>query len=733
MTPVTVSVISWPMLLILGQSVVTSSLRDDGILKRQRNQLNDYLPKSPANITNQECSLAFRASNMETLLHGPAPNDSILDHSGPLVIDTRESDLRPEIPTIGTMAFSTNAVDSNILYLETCKNLEEETQKIKGKLTRPQFQDRESFYQKVDDPCCVNFGELRSTGHYGHWPMFSNTQIVIEKPLCLLVRETKVTSDIPKQHQARLMLQNAGILDKRGNIDADMNGHGNINNKTMIRAVVIKSWRLVNFSPRLSPTKLINTYTFIARISGFAEMLQSIFLSKTQTVLKDIVYQDLEAQAKQKRGGGTLLAIANSATAKAMEHKDNLPLKLCQEIVCYTGAIKISFCQHMSKEEEQAFPLVTQHFSFKKQASLVWHFMCSIPVNLMEEFLPLLASSLSTDDQKDMIKCGFEESFVPSNEPSKESWCVKGVTAPCTSNQEICIFHNATEDKVVFPAVGQKNARGCLRTSEIYSKLCTQADLIMEIVQQHFLDEEFGVLHLGREHCSIEEQLNLPYQKLALPWLVAILSEDEAKEMLWNMQLTAPAADMALDTLFNGWACKGHTKYILVSTDMDGRPLKGPHSSKIDKECNAYYQSASVNVIGQSGIPYLSQPCCIPGWGMSGSDLVVSCDSIQGVNLVTIAYAGHSPILYSHVIFWAKPFTIDLTNVVVGEGTLPCGRLTFKHAAVLNPTHREISSSGNFENWRHYQKQQYIRKQIPDSTQTQFFEKINVNQICMLW
>eukprot|EP01018_Ginkgo_biloba_P005629 Gb_08955 [translate_table: standard] len=59
----------------------------------------------------------------------------------------------------------------------------------------------------------------------------------------------------------------------------------------------------------------------------------------------------------------------------------------------------------MSKEEEQIFPLLTQHFSFKEQASLVWQFMCSIPVNLMEEFLPWLVSSPSIDNWKDMIKC----------------------------------------------------------------------------------------------------------------------------------------------------------------------------------------------------------------------------------------------------------------------------------------------------------------------------------------
>eukprot|EP01018_Ginkgo_biloba_P038446 Gb_32431 [translate_table: standard] len=125
----------------------------------------------------------------------------------------------------------------------------------------------------------------------------------------------------------------------------------------------------------------------------------------------------------------------------------------------------------MPKEEKQIFPLLTQHFSFKEQASLVWKFMCSIPVNLMEEFLPWLVSSLSIDNRKEMIKCmckivleeeflqevvftwlkekrstgDFEESPVPCNEQgpptSEESWCVKEVAvAARTSNQGSIVY-----------------------------------------------------------------------------------------------------------------------------------------------------------------------------------------------------------------------------------------------------------------------------------------------------
>eukprot|EP01018_Ginkgo_biloba_P018842 Gb_21573 [translate_table: standard] len=233
--------------------------------------------------------------------------------------------------------------------------------------------------------------------------------------------------------------------------------------------------------------------------------------------------------------------------------------------------------------------------------------MCNIPMNLMEEFLPWLVSSLSMDDPKAMIKCmfklvleeeflqevvftwmkekrstgGLEESFVPINKqvpPTlEESWCVKEVaTTTHTSNQgsiiyecckqmckrshfvshddvnnnvKVCIFHSVVEDKVIFPVVENiQNTGGSLRTSKVYSRLCAQSELIMETIEQHFLDEEFEVLPLAWGHCNIEEKCNLLYQSLrlmplkllerALPWLVAMLSEEESREILLSLKET---------------------------------------------------------------------------------------------------------------------------------------------------------------------------------------------------
>ncbi|PKA59692.1 RING finger and CHY zinc finger domain-containing protein 1 [Apostasia shenzhenica] len=76
-----------------------------------------------------------------------------------------------------------------------------------------------------------------------------------------------------------------------------------------------------------------------------------------------------------------------------------------RELASRTGALRTSLTQHMFKEEEQVFPLLIEKFSFEEQADLVWQFLCSIPVNMMAEFLPWLSSFISPDEHQDMIKC----------------------------------------------------------------------------------------------------------------------------------------------------------------------------------------------------------------------------------------------------------------------------------------------------------------------------------------
>ncbi|KAF2931979.1 zinc finger protein BRUTUS isoform X1 [Oryza sativa Japonica Group] len=78
---------------------------------------------------------------------------------------------------------------------------------------------------------------------------------------------------------------------------------------------------------------------------------------------------------------------------------------LRRELASCTGAIQTFITQHMSKEEEQVFPLLIKKFSHEEQADLVWQFLCSIPVNMMAEFLPWLATSVSSDEHQDILNC----------------------------------------------------------------------------------------------------------------------------------------------------------------------------------------------------------------------------------------------------------------------------------------------------------------------------------------
>lgn len=66
----------------------------------------------------------------------------------------------------------------------------------------------------------------------------------------------------------------------------------------------------------------------------------------------------------------------------------------------------------------QVLPLLMEKFSFEEQASLVWQFLCSIPVNMMAEFLPWLSSSISADECKDMHK--FLHKVIPDEELLQE-------------------------------------------------------------------------------------------------------------------------------------------------------------------------------------------------------------------------------------------------------------------------------------------------------------------------
>ncbi|XP_068327431.1 zinc finger protein BRUTUS-like [Pyrus communis] len=452
-----------------------------------------------------------------------------------------------------------------------------------------------------------------------------------------------------------------------------------------------------------------------------------------------------------------------------------------RELASCTGAIQTSISQHMSKEEEQVFPLLIEKFSFEEQASLVWQFLCSIPVNMMAEFLPWLSSSISSDEHQDMRK--YLSKVIPEEKLLQQvvfAWmegenvsqgkgnskgqfqdsvnkgkCVCESSRTCKRKRadvqsdnsstivlnpideilfwhnaikrelsdiaeavrriqlskdfsdlsafnkrlqfiaEVCIFHSIAEDKVIFPSLDaelnfahehaeeeiQFDKLRCLMesiqraganssTSEFYMKLCSHADQIIDGILKHFQNEELQVLPLARKHFSPKRQRVLMYQSLCmmplkliecvLPWLVGSLTEKEASSFLQNLRIAAPASDSALVTLFSGWACKGRSANICLSSSAISCPPRTLNETEEDISykslclCTSMYSARerplcnqidgahdnlrpvkSVNSVSETfacqpieSINTLqsscsNQTCCVPGLGVNDCSLGV--------------------------------------------------------------------------------------------------------------
>ncbi|KAF4356771.1 hypothetical protein G4B88_017801 [Cannabis sativa] len=158
---------------------------------------------------------------------------------------------------------------------------------------------------------------------------------------------------------------------------------------------------------------------------------------------------------------GLFDSIFNRLNAILTEHDDDddrrnddvngsmmtMTMKPFQELVFCIGTIQTFISNHMLKEEEQfkqcgsqfiwdivitiifhvyaelftyrylkcyillfiyvlkVFPLLMEHISEKEQASLVWKFLCSVPIVLMEDMLPWTLSFLSPQERVEVENC----------------------------------------------------------------------------------------------------------------------------------------------------------------------------------------------------------------------------------------------------------------------------------------------------------------------------------------
>ncbi|XP_062158173.1 zinc finger protein BRUTUS [Alnus glutinosa] len=522
------------------------------------------------------------------------------------------------------------------------------------------------------------------------------------------------------------------------------------------------------------------------------------------------------------------------------QNDENFP----RELASCTGVLQTSVSQHMAKEEEQVFPLLIEKFSLEEQASLVWQFLCSIPVNMMAEFLPWLSNSISADECQDLRKC--LRKIVPAEKllqevifnwmegrcraktvecsvdnpqlrcsisscastlaiqtekvncaceftrTGKRKYLESGSDVPETSGThpiddillwhnaikrelneiaqearkiqisgdftnflafnerlqfvaEVCIFHSIAEDKVIFPAVDgeisffqehaeeesqfnefryliesiQSAGETSTSAAEFYGKLCSHADHIMETIQRHFYNEEVQVLPLARKHFSFKRQRELLYQSLCvmplklieriLPWLVGSLTEDEARKFLENMQLAAPNSDMALVTLFSGWACKARNQGFCLSPNATGCcPAKSfadieenfgrsscacastlsardsTESAEADETKRSFKRNVSVPCKGSSA-PDPSEtidaqkhrPCCVPGLGVNSNNLGLS-SLATAKSLRSLSFSSSAPSINSSLFVWET----DNSSSDIGCAERPIDTIFKFHKAI---------------------------------------------------
>ncbi|CAI8594892.1 unnamed protein product [Vicia faba] len=504
-----------------------------------------------------------------------------------------------------------------------------------------------------------------------------------------------------------------------------------------------------------------------------------------------------------------------------------------RELASCTGALQTSLSQHMAKEQQQVFPLLIEKFSVEEQASLVWQFLCSIPVNMMAEFLPWLSTSISPDESQDLRKC--LSKIVPEEKllqkviftwmegrssPNTVENCVDHSQVQCSAcplahqtekikcacestvsgkrkysaaildvpetmgshpideillwhnaiknelneiavetrkiqhsgdytnlsafNErlqfiaEVFIFHSIAEDKVIFPAVDgdfsffQEHAeeesqfndfRSLIErilseeaTSssevELYSKLCSHADHIMETIQRHFHNEEVQVLPLARKNFSFKRQRELVYESLCmmplkliervLPWFVGSLTEDEAEIFLKNIQSAAPAIDSALVTLFSGWACKARKNgQCLSSSASRFCPAKKIVRSSCacalsGKDCSVLAESDGTQRSVKRSILELhkngdvsktpenecaqkpccgARSCCVPALGVSSNNLGLS--SLSAAKSLR-SFTSSAPSLNSSLFIWET----DSSSCDVGSAERPIDTIFKFHKAI---------------------------------------------------
>lgn len=177
----------------------------------------------------------------------------------------------------------------------------------------------------------------------------------------------------------------------------------------------------------------------------------------------------------------------------------------------------------------------------------------------------------------------------------------------------------------------------------------------------------------------------------------------------------APASDTALITLFSGWACKGHSRNVCLSSsaigccpvrtlaaskedieqpfcecnrksssdekpvlvqdneaDNDRRPVKRGNSMP-SVDCDTCAATRSVNT---RGLSCSNESCCVPGLGVDSSNLGSSLAAAK--SLRSLSFTSSAPSLNSSLFNWET----DFSSADIGCASRPIDNIFKFHKAI---------------------------------------------------
>ncbi|KAF3339714.1 RING finger protein C2F3.16 [Carex littledalei] len=187
-----------------------------------------------------------------------------------------------------------------------------------------------------------------------------------------------------------------------------------------------------------------------------------------------------------------------------------------RQLASCTGAIQTCLSQHMSKEEEQVFPLLADKFSFEEQADLVWQFLCNIPVNMIVEFFPWLSSCVSPDERQDILTCLCK---VVPDEKLLQQVIFTWMEGKCSGSNE---KNDACQDMCSFDYI--KIGKRKHNESECSVSDCNETHPIDEILHWHraIRQELTDIADEARKIQSLADFSDLPAFNLRLQFIADV-------------------------------------------------------------------------------------------------------------------------------------------------------------------------------------------------------------------